>query len=213
MSLARSVYETYLHMVWVLNRPGEVHAVSTARVGLLAGTHSFGLTRKGRVNRRVIVENESGKVIHVDVTTSQLAQLSGLSEDVLIHEGLYSLLSQHVHPDYRSAFHYMDEDGFSPRERHWAMPAFAIAAAIHLMIVDALLQTPVKISRTTADLRRYVRRAKKCFGHVAKLAIQSGATSPLPRLLGRRVQRLGQIWPLPAAVAETAESGAADIEE
>jgi hypothetical protein len=46
MSLARSVYETYLHMVWVLTRPDQVRAVSAARVGLMTGTHEFEITQK-----------------------------------------------------------------------------------------------------------------------------------------------------------------------
>jgi hypothetical protein len=194
MSLARSVYETYLHMVWALARPDELYAVSVARMGLVMGTHEFEVTRNGRVNRRAIVDKRTGKAQLVEATTGRLAQLSGLAEDVLIHEGLYSLLSQHVHPDYRSVFHYLDDEGFSPREEYWSLPAVTIAITVHLMVGDALLHSPIKLSRTTDDLRRYLASTKRRFRRVTKLAIQSGATSDLPGLLQQRVERLGQRW-------------------
>jgi hypothetical protein len=88
MSLARSVYETYLHMVWVLIRPDQVLAVSAAREGLMTGTHEFEVTPKSRVNRSVIVHKQSGGKQRVEFTAGQLAQLSGIPEDVSIHEGV-----------------------------------------------------------------------------------------------------------------------------
>ena len=74
------------------------------------------------------------------------------------------------------------------------MPAITIAITAHLMVADALLQSPIKLSRTTEDLRQYVRCAKKRFTRVTKLAIQSGATSHLPSLLQQRVERVGERW-------------------
>jgi len=198
MSLARSVYETYLHMVWALIRPQDAHAVSAAKIGLMTGTHEFEVTRNGRINRRAVVDKRTGVVQPMQIAMSQLAELSTLAEDGAVHQGLYSLLSQHVHPDYRSVFHYMDDEGFSPREEAWLMPAITIAITAHLMVADALLQSPIKLSRTTEDLRQYVRRAKKRFTRVTELAIQSGATSHLPSLLQQRVERVGERWLQPS---------------
>jgi hypothetical protein len=192
MSLKRSIYETYLHMIWALRHPDDLYAHSTARIGLVAGTHEFEITRKGRINRRVIIDKRTGEMLQAEVTTSQLAQLSGLAEDILLREGIYSLLSQHVHPDYRSVFHYLGDEGLTPREAHWSMPATMIAITVHLMVADALLQCPVKLSKTTDDLKRYLASAKKRFTRVTTLAIQSGTTSDLPKLLQQRMDRLGQ---------------------
>lgn len=194
MSLARSIYETYLHMIWALKCPDDLYGISQAKIGLMTGTHEFKTTRNGRVNRRAIVEKRTGAVCRIDMTTSRLAQLSGLPEDASLHEGIYSLLSQHVHPDYRSAFHYLNAEGFSPREEYWSMPAVAIAMTVHLMVADALLQSPLKLSKTTTDLRRYLKTAKARFKRVTELAIESGATSPLPVLLQKRIDRVGQRW-------------------
>ena len=62
------------------------------------------------------------------------------------------------------------------------------------MVADALLQSPVKLSKTTDDLKRYLASAKKRFTRVTTLAIQSGATSDLPKLLQQRMDRVGQRW-------------------
>jgi len=62
------------------------------------------------------------------------------------------------------------------------------------MVADALLQSPIKLSRTTEDLRQYVRRAKRRFTRVTELAIQAGAKSHLPSVLQQRVERVGQRW-------------------
>jgi hypothetical protein len=78
------------------------------------------------------------------------------------------------------------------------MPAVTIVIAAHLMVADALLQSPLKLSRTTEDLRQYVRRSKKRFTRVTELAIQAGAKSHLPSLLQQRVERVGQRWLQPS---------------
>jgi hypothetical protein len=103
-------------------------------------------------------------------------------------------LSQHVHPDYRSIFHYVDDEGFSPREEHASIPAIIIAIATHLMVADALLQSPIKLSKTTDDLARYLASAKRRFTRVTKLAIDSGAPLNLFEPLQRRIKRLGEPW-------------------
>lgn len=193
MALARSVYETYLHMIWALTRPIEAHVMTEARIGLLAGTHEFVVSPKGKIDRRTIVNKKNGKTVKVGVTTKELAGLSGLPEDVSLHEDLYSRLSQYVHPDYRAVLHYVGEDGFSVNESHGGMLAVAMAIAVHLMVADALLQSPIRLSRAAADLRRYVRRMKRPFLEVAAHAEVDTAGDATDVLL-QRVSRVAQPW-------------------
>jgi hypothetical protein len=200
LSLVRSIYENYLHMVIAVLAPGLLKRLADAQVGLVIGTHRNPLNSRGKPNRRIIEDPSNGQRVRADVTTLELAQQSPFPQDVLVHRLLYSFLSRYTHPHVRTVAHYMDaERGYSTTGRDTVFEAFMLALTVSGLVLDAMLQV-----RPLHDSCR--RDAVTFLSHLRSKLVQAHGyeddKSDMMEALKERIAAMGRSWPKSSVTLE-----------
>ena len=86
--LLRTIYESYLNIVLILHKPGKLDDL-IARAGLSQGTHEYAKNKKGKPDRRRIIDKRTGLEFQGNISTHYMASCSDFDEDILIHDILY----------------------------------------------------------------------------------------------------------------------------
>lgn len=97
--LTRSLYENYVNIVYVLNNPEDIDHVARRKLGVSIGHYRFAQTPKGKIDRRTVVDPESGEHLPFGLSLEKLAGGSRHIEDHDVHGLLYSYLSEYTHPN------------------------------------------------------------------------------------------------------------------
>lgn len=190
LALVRSIYENYLNIIYTIKRPTAVLDFFVAVTGTNIGTHEYVTTSKGKVDRRHIIEKETGRITPAHVTTAEMARQSPFQEDLEIHQYLYSFLSRYTHPHPFSLEHYVDEQGFTATRREMLVEALLFTMVVAALVLDALLQISLR-GQSRADIRRFLRHVHR---RLTKLFDQMAANETLV-LVQRRLVHLLRPWP------------------
>jgi hypothetical protein len=108
ITLVRSIYESYLKIVYVAHHPNEINQFVTLPIGISMKYYPFAKTKKNKPDLRNVVDPRTGSNLPVPMSIEKLALASPYPEDKELHNCLYKFLSEHAHPhmmasgDYRS---------------------------------------------------------------------------------------------------------------
>lgn len=194
LNVCRAVYESYLTIVYLLARPEEWFQLVNAKIGLEAGTHTFGTSKRGKPNRRVIVELATGREVRAEISTYEMAVASPHRADADLHGHLYSLLSAYTHPHPAVVGHYLSPTGFTTTGRTGADEARVLSLLCCGLLLDAAIQLPALAQVGQRDVSTFLRHLKVALQSVH--ADANDSSDQLAAAILARTAFLGERWPV-----------------
>ena len=190
MAIARSVYESYIHVRYVLDSPDKINDLVLARLGIKQGTHEYRKTKKGRNDYRVIVEIATGREYDGKISTRTMAEASRFEEDLEIHEHLYEFLSSYTHPDFSILEHYLDENHFDHRLENISFEPVSLGLIFGGLLLDAVADPPLLGGQLVSDVRFYLGNFKSVTEKLLNELASANPTNGLPSVLQGRIRRI-----------------------
>lgn len=139
--LARSVYESYLQLAFILNPNNaiDIENFALSRIRLDAGECSF-INKNGKILYDKIIDSD-GNMYTISNNFKQYAINSFNQLDFDVFNNIYSLLSQISHNDFRMILRYIDwkRNLFSTKEKFDILTGEYIIISIYLAYFDILL--------------------------------------------------------------------------
>lgn len=161
LKLARSIYESYLHMVVVQTNPNSLETLVDSVVGIRRGTHAYKKRKNGGEDKRVIVELASGREVPAQISAFKMAESSPFSEDVEFFDFFYSTTSELIHPTVFALDGYISSHGLDPVKPHMHEEAIVFTACVSAMVVDWIARMRRCPDQVATDCRTVVRRSKE----------------------------------------------------
>ncbi|CAH1905719.1 conserved hypothetical protein [Candidatus Nitrotoga sp. HW29] len=160
LKLARSMYESYLHMVLVQNDPQTLEILVDVVIGLRSGTHEYKTRRDGGEDRRFVVELSTGREVASHISSFRMAESSRIAEDVPFFDFFYRTTSEFLHPTVFALDAYMSSNGLDPVKPHMHEESIIFTACVAAMVTDALFNIPNCPDRVKIDCRTVVKRTR-----------------------------------------------------
>ncbi len=168
LKLARSLYENYLHMVYIGSRPERIHDLVDAVIGLRAGSHAYKCTSKGKADKRTIVEIATGKEYLGHISAFSMAQASPIPEDLAFFDFFYETTSQFIHPSIFALDGYLAENGLDPVKSHMYEEGVVFSALVACMVADRIAEIKNCPRQIVKDAAVVVRRTKALLSEILK---------------------------------------------
>lgn len=160
LKLARSIYESYLHMVVIQRVPSAIETLVDAVIGLRKGTHQYKKTKGGGDDKRFVSELASGRMIPSQISTFKMAEASPYREDVPFFDFFYSTTSQLIHPSVFALDAYVSSRGLDPVKPHMHEEAIVFTACAAAMVVDWIALMDGCPEQVASDCRTVVKRTR-----------------------------------------------------
>lgn len=139
LKLARSMYENYLHIVFIRENPSMIQHLVDAKVGLMIGTHEYKRNAGGKVNKRVIVEKQTGEEFKGHISAFEMVSASPYPEDSNFFDFFYSFTSEDIHPDVNILHRYLSPDsGLQPLRRELQEESIIFSLLVGGMVADQI---------------------------------------------------------------------------
>ncbi len=161
LKLARSIYESYLHMVVVQMNPQSLETLVDSIVGIRRGTHTYKKRKNGGEDKRVIIEIASGREVPSQMSAFKMAESSPFAEDVEFFDFFYSTTSELIHPSVFSLDGYISAHGLDPVKPHMHEEAILFTVCVAAMVIDWIPRMGRCPPQVAADCRTVVRRSRK----------------------------------------------------
>jgi len=110
MILLRSVYESYLHIVYVLQNPERIDDFVQKKIGLYTGRLKHPVSKKGNKLANQVIDSETGEILTYGIGMSTLFYGSKYQFDKEVHTVMFPFLSEHTHPNMIASGNYRDDD-------------------------------------------------------------------------------------------------------
>lgn len=141
--LIRTVYESYLHMSFSVSHYEEIDKLVSFRVGIHNGLYQHPETRKGKKDYRKIIIDNDKPAEDINLSSFELASKTGYVEDKLLHNILYSYLSEHSHPHFMASGSYRAERGMPrycyDRADDNTLQASFLAAYVNTLVLSSFM--------------------------------------------------------------------------
>jgi hypothetical protein len=190
LSLLRSLYESYLQVLFTRQVPEEAQELARATAGLKSGTHRYPHAGKNHEDRRQIIEVRTGKVRAIR-TNFTIAQQSAFPEDRDLFETLYPFLTEYIRPEQIDA----DTGLFEYRAQTGLAEARFFALFLSVLILDLAKESASPAMQR--DLEQTVARAART---LRKYAPALAVPTELSNATHARLER---VLPMPSVNAES----------
>lgn len=110
MILLRSVYESYLHIVYVLNNPNHIDDLVQKKIGLSIGRLKHPISKKGDKKFNQVIDSQTGEISTYGIGMSTLVNGSKYQFDKAVHTVMFPFLSEHTHPNMIASGNYREND-------------------------------------------------------------------------------------------------------
>jgi hypothetical protein len=159
LSLARTVYENYLHATYVLNNPqGLVHLVDVA-LGIKNGTHAYEIV-KGKIDKRVVIELATQAKFPGHISAYKMAAASSIPSDLAFFDVFYSRSSEILHPTVLRLESYLSEKGLDAMTAQLDEEAILYSALIATMMLQLVRDLPRVPEILHADIETIISRVR-----------------------------------------------------
>ncbi len=140
MAFVRTIYECYLRCLYIrLQADGAEKLLAQTRVGI--GKYQYKVKHDGSVNRKRIVDTETGEEFDAQFQFKELAKAGG-DKTLALHNELFPYLSGVSHADLGDLdYYYSDKDGFfheGHRENHSEI--CVVIASVATILLSELAQ-------------------------------------------------------------------------
>lgn len=206
LSLARSVYESYLHVAYLIGHPEKINDFVAGRVRRSAGLCTRTKLRDGKW---VFVDKTTGDQFE-EIKIADLARGTLFAEDNQIHPTLYGFLCEFAHLNIMSLTSYLDGNKFDEADQHMTTQATIYATLYACLVLDAfVLFKPLK-KQFRSDLQRFLVEAKTNLQAVFSLMKSKGKWAALLESLKTRLNHSFEIE-MSKARQQSAPSGAKSL--
>ena len=106
LTLIRTVYESYLKMVYVAHNPNDVSQFVSIPIGISSNFYSFAKTRKNKTDFRKVKDLATGTELPAPMSIEKIAMQSPYEDDRKFHHTLYTYLSENAHPHMMASGNY-----------------------------------------------------------------------------------------------------------
>lgn len=200
--LVRSAYETYLHIAYAYHNNDYVR-VLLARLGVSAGTHRFGLNRKGNPLRNQIVDNRSGATV---IVPNLWVMASALGRDQQeLYTKIYGTLSAHSHSEITNITHFLEGGSYEYMNQDFSMDVLVYSVLLTLMLMTALRADSSCPMYLKKDLLTGMTNSIFLLGMVCRFVEDHGAK--LDETLEACLSRIAADDPLLARLHEAVRTG------
>ncbi|GAA0134943.1 DUF5677 domain-containing protein [Paenibacillus sp. YSY-4.3] len=159
--LLRTVYENYINLLYIARNPLALENLIAIQIGIISGTHEYGINKKGQIDKRIIIDRQTGKEYLGHISNYNMIKSSVYKIDVDIFDKLYELLSSFTHPNLKTAIHYMNDDGFDPNSSHLSVEDIIILSLfICSFIFDELVLVSSIGRELVIDIATYLNKLK-----------------------------------------------------
>ncbi|RUR73894.1 DUF5677 domain-containing protein [Chlorogloeopsis fritschii PCC 9212] len=110
MILLRSVYESYLHIVYVLKNPERIDDFVQKKIGLYTGRFKHPVSKKRNKMSNQVINSETGEISNYGIGMSTLVNGSNYKFDKEVHTVIFPFLSEHTHPNMIASGSYRKDD-------------------------------------------------------------------------------------------------------
>jgi Family of unknown function (DUF5677) len=110
MIILRSVYESYLHIVYVLQNPERIDDFVQKKIGLYTGRLKHPVSKKGNKMSNQVIDSETGEISPYGIGMSTLVNGSKYQFDKDVHTVMFPFLSEHTHPNMIASGNYRADD-------------------------------------------------------------------------------------------------------
>ena len=160
LKLARTIYESYLHIVAVQSDPNIVETLVDGPIGIKSGTHCYKKNKNGKYDKRIFIETSTGREFPSYISTYKMATLSPYREDVPFFDLFYVTTSQMIHPSVFSLNSYVSSSGLDPTKSHMHEESIVFTALATLMVIDSISKINNCPNQVAADCRTIIKRSK-----------------------------------------------------
>ena len=163
LPLIRGIYESYLNLIYSDRFPDKLAHMVDAQAGLRTGTHEYKSTKAGKIDRRKIVDLNSGVEYEAHISFFVKALASHHKVDIELFDMLYEFLSDFTHGGWESMTAFIDEDRIhlTEADEGASFQAVFLAIVCSILVLDFLSSWTFLSSKVRSDLKRVVKRIKK----------------------------------------------------
>jgi hypothetical protein len=190
LALTRTLYELYLHVVYIKANPEHLRNLVDAHMGVASGTHHFGTNKHGR---RVIIEDSTGREFVPSFSRVKMSRASRRTSDEQLFDSLYEHLSAFIHPSFFVMIQPTGEgragDEFSENEPHEAV---FYSILFMCMLLDEARTISTMEKKVEADIRSIVARVRDKAIGVNQQFLKVAPREEMYKILGARLRELGR---------------------
>jgi hypothetical protein len=190
MTLARSILENYLQLVYLVVDPTAHAAWAEAQIGLRVGLYEYKKSANGKLIYNQIVDKTTGKIVPV-ISRAVMAAKSPFTSDRDIYTLLYAEMSSFAHPDPYLIDRYFSTRGFDIAIRTNNSAGYLFGNLLTAFTLDAVV-------RLGNHPRRSRRDASVLLTHIRRRAVRVFESmpehSPITNALGERIKKIGEKW-------------------
>lgn len=107
-ALLRGAYELYVYMAFIRADNNRI-SDSIFKIGLEAGMYKHPVTKKGKLNKSLIVDTTNNNVYQYGLGIFEKVQQSPFASDKEIHNIIYKFLSEHCHVNMMTSGNYRED--------------------------------------------------------------------------------------------------------
>ncbi|AQT60655.1 DUF5677 domain-containing protein [Cellvibrio sp. PSBB023] len=133
LKLVRGIYENYLHIILVKNKPDSVVSLVDAKYGIRDGTFKY-LEKNGKEDRRKVVRCSTGDIYPSNISGYKMAESSNRDFDIDFYDLFYQRVSDVVHPSVFNIRDYVRDDKLSPLDSDWKEEAVIYSVFVGCLI-------------------------------------------------------------------------------
>lgn len=176
LALCRSIYESYLHIVYVISQPEGLATLVDANYGLKVGTHEFKKTKRGS-DRRTIVCKSTGDE-YKTISASTMASESNNSADHELFDSMYKFLSEFTHTGFSTAHVLFDDSqSLDPLLNELSLEASFYAVFLSTLVLDRVRKSSALKESVAIDIS--VAISKTCSKLMSSLVILVDSQEPI----------------------------------
>lgn len=190
LALCRSIYESYLHIVYVASQPEGLATLVDATHGLKVGTHEFKKNKRGGSDRRTIVCKATGDEYKSSISTFTMASSSSNSDDRELFDSMYKFLSEFTHTGFSTAHVLFDDSqSLDPLLNELSLEALFYAVFLSTLVLDQVRKISALKESVAIDIG--VAISKTCSKLMSFLVVvidSQGTSSPQFQLIRERLK-------------------------
>lgn len=192
LSLARHIYENYLHCIFSINKPEMMEHLVDAVIGLKRGTHEYAKNKNGRTDGRRIIRLSDGKEFLGQISNYKMVESSRYDSDMELFDYIYSFLSDYTHPSFDNLrLVISDKDFLDPLSNELKGEAIFFSICFSSMILDQLTFLPSFSELAKRDIRVVLLRISNKIDALLQEMYGDNEMPPHFSLLRERISVLG----------------------
>lgn len=187
LALARSIYESYLHIAFIKAHPEKIESFFALQLGIKAGTHVYAKNKKGNVDRRTVIRIEDGACMDGHISMYKMASSSKEPLDTEIFDSLYEFLSEFSH----AGLSYLTKtDSVDITRTELQFEAVFYTSTFSIFILEQLVDLSILTEEAKKDIEVITKSVSNNLLTFLREAHEENNDNPEIKLIKSRIQKI-----------------------